>query len=202
MLTSSPKISNLFEEDDVPLRSDEPKYTTPPMGSSTFGWLKKDLEQKADKAWVEAKLEALRDREEDTKKIAITAKERASMPHDCNQKETIGKLSLDLEGWGRWLRGILVSTIGFIILVGSGWLYQYFTLTDQVTDTQKALLSIEDKVGDVDASQRDLKILLEKQSKKDEEYQKIRIDEFKAVIYQAVKDINSSSDLRDTRRGR
>jgi hypothetical protein len=202
MSNLSPARHATIEEESVSPHYDEPKYSTPPSGSSSYNWLRKDLDQKADKEWVEAKLEVLRGREEDTKQIAVRAKEKAGMPHDCNKKDVIEKLEIELTSWSRWLRGILVSAIGFLVLIGSGWLYQYFALTEKVNDTQTALVSIETKVNGVESSQRDLKIIIEKQSKKEEDSQKIRMDEIKTVLSQAVKDLNNSSEIRDLRRTR
>jgi len=180
----------------------DPKSFTPSSGSSTYGWLKRDLDQKADKDWVEAKLETLRDKEEDTKQIAIRAKEKASQPHDCNQKDTLEKLGSNMEDWSKWLRGLLASAIGFLILVGSGWLYQYFLLTSKVENTQEALVSIESKIMKVDESQKELKTSIEKQNKKEEDSQKLRLEEVRAVMIQVVKDINQTADIRDLKRGR
>lgn len=177
-------------------------FFTPASGSPTFGWIKKDLDQKADKDWVEAKLETLRDKEEDTKEIAIKARERASMPHDCKQSSTIEKLESSIDGWGKWLRGLLVGAISFLVFVGSGWLYQYFSLTKRVEDTQVALTSIESKLTKVDTSQKELKTSIEDKTKKDADSEKLRLEEVKSVIIQAVKDINKHSDSQETKRGR
>lgn len=174
---------------------DDGKYSTPPLGSA-YSWFKKDLEFKADKAWVEAKLEGLSEREDDTKRLALEAKERAGMPHDCNQKDTIGKLQDSLDGWGKWLRGILVSALIFVVTVGGGWLYQYFTLSAKVDNTQSSVQNIEKTVEKMDESQRELRDSLKEQTRKSEEMRRIQIDEVKAAMSQALKDLSQSQDNR------
>jgi hypothetical protein len=195
---TSPSIRSITSTEDKVVRSvDDLKYSTPPTGSSTFSWLKRDLEQKADTSWVEAKLEAVRVKDEETKRIALLANEKASTPHECSQKYSMEKLGAEVSGWGKWLRGLLVSAIGFTVMVGSGWLYQYFTLTDKVEDTQKAISSIEETVDAISTSQKDLRISLESQTKRKEDFQKNQLDDMKLLLTQVVKTFNSASRVRE-----
>jgi hypothetical protein len=175
-----------------------PKFSTPPAGSSTaLSWFRRDLEQKADKAWVEAKLEVLardvtsiKDKGEDTKSIAIRATEKVGVPHNCSQKETMDKIENTVDNWSHWWRGILVSFIGVVATLASGGAYQYFTFKETISDTKESITKVEATIKELDLSQKELKsVLIERYKSGDE-----KTNEYLKEIRNAV--LKSSPDFQ------
>lgn len=173
-----------------------PKFSTPPAGSSTaLSWFRRDLEQKADKAWVEAKLEtleialvSLKDKGEDTKTIAIRAKEKARMPHNCNQKETLSKIEETVDGWSKWWRGILLSFIGIVATLGSSGAYQYYTFKDSISETKESILKLESSIKEIEASQLDIKTALNSRVSYEEKKNEERLKELKSMVLKTLQD--------------
>jgi hypothetical protein len=173
-----------------------PKFSTPPAGSSTaLSWFKRDLDQKADKAWVEAKLEtlerdltAIKDRGEDTKSIAIRAKEKATMSHACTQKETLSKIEDAVHGWSTWWRGILLSFIGVVATLGSSGAYQYFMFKDSISETKENISKLESVISKLETSQSEIKASLEKRTSYDEIRNEEQLKDIKAVILKALQE--------------
>lgn len=177
------------------------KYGTPASGTSTtLGWFRRDLEMKADRAWVEAKLESLRlsiesadQRGEDTKAVALRAKEIAGMPHDCNQKDSITRLNNAVEGWSRWWRGILLSFLGVIITVGGSGMYQYFNLSTAVEGTRATIIKLDETVGEIEASQQELKKTVEGRFQADDAKLDSHLNEVRQAVTQAILDSKKGS---------
>jgi hypothetical protein len=173
-----------------------PKFSTPPAGSSTaLSWFRRDLEQKADRAWVEAKLETLerdivsiKDRGEDTKTIAIRAKEKAKMPHNCNQKETLSKIEDAVDGWSKWWRGILLSFIGVVATLGSGGAYQYFLLKDSISETKEGISKLEIITGEIEASQVEIKQYMDTRISYDEKTKEEHLKDIRAVVLKTLQE--------------
>ena len=172
------------------------KYVTPATGTSTtLGWFRRDLELKADRAWVEAKLESLHlsietsdQRGEDTKTLAIKAKEIAGMPHDCNQKDSITRLNNAVEGWTRWWRGILLSFLGVIISVGGSGMYQYMNLSTAVEGTRSTIVKLDSAIGEIESSQQELKKSVDERLLTDNARLDAHLDAVRQTITQAITD--------------
>lgn len=175
-------------------------YETPATGSRTaMSWFHKDLLGKADKDWVEAKfdslkvaLEAAEMRGEDTKNLAIRAKERAGMPHECNQKDSILRINSTVEGWSKWWRGIMLSFLGVIITVGGSGMYQYLTLSTAVETTRTTIVKLDETVNDIEESQKALKESVELRRISDDQRAVSQIKDIKQAVVQAIID---SKDL-------
>ena len=173
-----------------------PKFSTPPAGSSTaLSWFRRDLEQKADKAWVEAKLEVLardltsvKDKGEDTKSIAIKANEKIPVPHNCNQKDTMDKIEDTVNSWSHWWRGILVSFIGVVATLASGGAYQYFTFKETISDTRESIAKVEETIRELDISQKELKNLLIERYKTDDEKTNEYLKEIRNAVLKTLPD--------------
>jgi hypothetical protein len=177
------------------------KYETPIAGTSTtMSWFRRDLEMKADRAWVEAKLESLRlsiessdQRGEDTKVVALRAKEIAGMPHDCNQKDPITRLNNAVEGWSRWWRGILLSFLGVIITVGGSGMYQYFNLSLAVEGTRTTIVKLDEAVGEIETSQQELKKSVESRFQSDDAKLNSYLNDVRQAVTQAIIDSKKGS---------
>lgn len=142
-------------------------------------WVREELNNRASKEWVEARLSDLERREEETKRLAIKAKEK---PHSCNQEDSIMDLKKSVDGWSIWFRRGALSFVGFLLFIASGWLYQFFTLRQSVADTQASVQVVEGKVNELQANQtafeKKLEAVQADQSRQDTE----QLEEIKAVI--------------------
>ena len=139
------------------------KYPTPIHGTRS-SYLENSLDKKADRDWTEAKLQTsdirmngLKEDLDETKNIALAAKKKANLPHECLQKDEILKTAALVDGWSKWWRGILISAMGFLVVAGSSWMYQYFTLTTEVSTTKESVEDLKITVKKIEASQTELK---------------------------------------------
>lgn len=151
------------------------------MSPDVPNWVRDELNNRASKEWVEARLSDLERRSDDTKKLAIKAREKAS-EHECAQEATIDELRASVNGWSVWFRRGAISFVGFLLFIASGWLYQFFTLRQSVADTQASIQVVENKVNELQSNQvafeKKLGSVQADQSRQDTE----QLEEIKAVI--------------------
>jgi hypothetical protein len=175
------------------------KYNTPTRGT-TSSFLEKYLDKKADRDWIEAKLESasmqvnsLRSDINEAKKIAISARRRSEMPHDCSQKEMIEYTTSTIASWTKWWRGILVSALGFLVLVGGSWLYQYFTLSQEVKTTKAAITELKGSVKSIEVSQKELNDIVRESITKDDRNANRNMDEIRSALMEVLKEFKADS---------
>lgn len=108
------------------------------------------MAKKANKEWVESELKALGKDEIETRKIALSGKKKAEMPHECSQEETIDEIMKTINGWKTVKLGAVIS---FIVLIAAG-LAQFFALKAKADENGKAVTQIQQSVevigGDVE----------------------------------------------------
>lgn len=177
-------------------------YPTPPS-LSRYKWFEKDLDKKADQKWVEAKLDAvdaksstLDSEVKETKKIALSAKKKADMPHECVQKDAIEKTAATVEGWAKWWRGILISVIGFLVVIGGSWLYQYFTLTSEVSGTKETVDELKVTVKKIESSQAELKRAFDESEAVQEKQRREHINSVRSVMKEVLKEVQAEPPVR------
>ena len=188
--------------------SNERDTTYPtPVGGSKTAFIERSLETKANRDWTEAKLEAvelqvgnLKSELDETKKIALGARKKAGMPHECNQRELIEKTAVAVDGWSKWWRGILISVIGFLIVVGSSWLYQYFTLTNDVETTRQSVEELKVTVKKIETSQEDLKRAFDNSNKEQKKQAEDHISSVRKVMREILTEVRDD-DFNNRRRG-
>lgn len=177
-------------------------YPTPPS-LSRYKWFEKDLDKKADQKWTEAKLDNVGtllsniDKEiDEAKKIALSAKKKADMPHECVQKDAIEKTAATVEGWAKWWRGILISVIGFLVVIGGSWLYQYFTLTSEVSGTKETVDELKVTVKKIEVSQSELKRAFDESEAVQERQREEHINSVRSVMKEVLKEVQNEPPVR------
>jgi len=193
--SSAPPLEDMMNKND----SD---YPTPPS-ISRYKWFEKDLDKKADQKWVEAKLDTvdaqfsnLDSEAKEAKKIALSAKKKADMPHECVQKDAIEKTATTVEGWAKWWRGILISVIGFLVVIGGSWLYQYFTLTSEVSGTKDTVDELKVTVKNIETSQEELKRAFDESEVVQERQREEHIRAVRSVMKEVLKEVKNEPPVR------
>jgi hypothetical protein len=123
--------------------------------------LVRQVEKKVDQAQCDREIEHNRQQFEHVKKIATDALKRAG-EHSCMKKSEIHEMKKDVRSWELWFRRAVFGFIGFLIVVGSGWLWQFFTLQSSVAKTEKSWEEVSTNVKTVQDSQAELREIVQK----------------------------------------
>ncbi len=163
-----------------------PRNTTPPIGTSLGSWVRQDLRGKADQSWAQAKFEAVEKSVDETKRIVLRTKKKVNAPHICEQKESIDRVMNMVDGWSRWWRGTLISALGFVIVVGGSWLYQYFTLSADVVNTRVSVEELSISVQNIETSQEELKQAFDFSQDREIIKDKTRLSEVRSILKSVI----------------
>lgn len=177
------------------------RNTTPPTGNSLTSWVRQDLKNKADRSWAQAKFESVEKNVEETKRIALGAKKRVDVPHTCDQKEAIDRTLEMVDSWSRWWRGTLISALGFAVVVGGSWLYQYFTLSSDVENTRVSLEELSSSVQNIESSQEELKRAFEVSQARTSIQNKEQLSEVRSMLKSVIQQELSTERPANRRRG-
>lgn len=182
--------------------SSSQKYSTPPSSPrSTFTLLRDEVKQKANREWVEAKIEPLKEDVDEAKQLAIKAMKKSG-EHECYQEDNIKSLNKAMNGWRNIKIGAVVS-VG-VLLVGG--LAQYFAFKDSVEDTQDEMVEVKADVAEVKggiarmkSDIQQVKIIVEEEKEGKKKNNKKQLEEIKA----AIKDVmDARADTRSRNRNR
>jgi len=167
---------------------------SPARGQSDIDWIREEFGKRVTKELLDAKLEgfqkqidAINKGGEDTKSIALSAKKRANMPHDCVQAEIIVDIKSEVSGWTKWFRVGLVSLIGAIIAIGGTALWRFSVLSSNVESTQNSIGRIENNVSGLETSHKDLTQAVTDLKKQDVARGQEQLGEIKATVTDAVR---------------
>ena len=177
--------------------------STPPSLRSSDYWTKNALEKKADLSWAEAKFKAIEDKfrdlekdDDETKKIAIKAKDSAMKPHECTQRTTLTDLknstetlNTELNSWKR-IRMLGLLSVVIAIITAAGFI---FNLNASVNHNTEAVAEIKTSVEEVKTSQQNLKNDFERNQKEEIKKDKENMKELKKTIVGAIKEVANNS---------
>lgn len=163
--------------------------------------IREEIDKRPTKEWVELLVTKARSeiREaktslDDTKKIALTAQERAGV-HDCTQAELIGKIMREVSGWTKWFRVVLISALIGVISVGGTALWKFLTLTTSVSaasasvdDAKRSVMRLESSMVRVEENQAEMRKALEKSAGNTDDETKKQIDEMKDLLKDVLRD--------------
>jgi hypothetical protein len=110
------------------------------------------LEKKVEQVHCDREVEHNR---REFKRLTIEAAEatRRSMDHPCRREGEIHEMKKDIRSWEIWFRRAVFGFIGFLLVVGSGWLWQFFTLRNSVAKTEASWQQVSASVSEVRQSQ-------------------------------------------------
>lgn len=129
----------------------------PTKGGLDAKWIREEIDKRVTKELLDARLQALQLQinninkgEDDTKSIALSAKRKAEMPHNCIQSERIDMIGKEVTGWTRWFRIVLVSAIAGIVVIGGTVLWRFWVLNSNVENTQISLANVGTDIGKIE----------------------------------------------------
>ena len=141
--------------------------------SKTLILFQSELDKKANKEWVEAKLEALTKDEAETRLIALSAKRSAQSPHVCSQTKTIEKLTAFMEN----VKTVkFVSIIGLAIVVG-GVVYQAKIQADRNDKTSVVVGEVKESVTQIKSDVNSIKVIRANNTQENQAAQRAQMDE-------------------------
>lgn len=151
------------------------------------------LRRKADHAYVELEIGHLKQGVESAIVLAKTAR-KASESHPCKQEGTIDEMKKHFKEWEGWFRRALLALLGAVIMIGGGWLWQFFTLRDSVEDSTKALqetkvsvTKVREAVFDLEAGQRELKRVVERSDKTQLDDDAEQLNEIRRLLNESLR---------------
>ena len=158
---------------------------------SEINQLRMDVERRASREWVEAKLEALKGNEDDTRQIAITAREKASLPHVCGNSDRMADIEDRLSRWDSWWRGIMAAVISAVVIVGgavaAAW-YRTETLQVSVTSVSADVTELKSSIVSIQRSQEQITKVIEESERSSREEEARRAEELQKALRDAVRD--------------
>lgn len=164
--------------------------STPPDAKRSSTSLYRDALRKADREILETKMDALKEDVEETKKIAISARNKSLQPHSCFRESDIKSITHSLNGFKSLKLGALIA---FLVVAG-GVMGQYFTLLDKTEDTEQSVKSVEVSVEaikeDVQAVTQAVDAHIEQERLTNEEAADLRsqtLEDISRVVEEAVK---------------
>ena len=163
--------------------------TNPPGATASSTSLYQDsLRDKANREWVEAKLEALKEDINETKKIALSGKRKAEEPHGCLHIDEIKALGQAVNGWKTLKFGAL---IGFAVILSAA-IAQYYALTSKTEDTAQDVAQVKESVEAIASDVQEVTIAMDAHLDQYQEKER-RAKITKEVELQAISEIVKSA---------
>lgn len=143
------------------MSSNQTSNSSPPSGVG-WTWIKERLDnldmRKADEQWVRTKFEALEKDEDETKRIALSARKKAGTPHECLRKDTIAEIKIFTKSFSR----IKLATIISLIILVAAAVAQYVSLQNAVDNTEQNVADVKISMDKLQTSHDKLKNTFEK----------------------------------------
>ncbi len=117
--------------------------SVPPGAKRSSASLYHEALRKADREILETKMEALKEDLDETKKIALGARNKAHVPHECYHEDDIKSVFQAINSFKTLKLGALVA----FLVVAAGAIGQYYTLIDKTEDTEQSVKSVESSVA-------------------------------------------------------
>jgi outer membrane murein-binding lipoprotein Lpp len=153
---------------------------------------------KAENKVLDTRLLSVEGDAQEAKKIALSARKKAMEQHTCTELDTLAELKESVGAWAKWWRGIMITLIAAIVVVGTtagGWWYSH-------TEVKAEVDTLGTRVGElntkVDASQTSLdqfRTSFEVTEQKQKQAQEKQVKDIAEAVGKAVK-----KELRDSRR--
>ena len=165
-------------------------------GSSS---IRRDIDRldrtKADAYGIGVKIDSLEKDVDETKKIALSAREKA-IKHVCIQEKRMEDVERNAIGWNKWFRSILITVVGATIVLGTFLARLHFTKADsEVVQAVKAdVASIQTDVSDIQKSQERIESALEPDKQLELERRRMMLikETMQEVLVEAKADIQPS----------
>jgi len=184
----------------------------PPTEGQGWGWVRDELKEKASKDYVEGQIKALEaliqavNKEgEETKKIALSGRNKAMEPHQCARNKTVDNLVFDSEKRNTRVRGIIVTVISAIVITAgtlTGWLYSHKVLRDDVDDLKTDVAGLQGGMTKVVKSQEAMQEALEQDAAAEKLQQKQQMEDFRDALKEVLLEVKEEDSSNRRRRSR
>lgn len=157
------------------------------VDSETLNWLRGELDKKANREWVQAILEAIKSTAEESKKIGLSARNRAEAEHECVQSELIGKIMAEVIGWTKWFRIILLSSLVGVASLGGTALWKFWKLEATINTAQESVTRVEGSVTQIQKNQDVVATSVKRGLDSEDQKSKAQMDQMRLMIESAVR---------------
>jgi len=152
--------------------------------------LRTDIDKCPRKDWIEAKLETFLSRGDETKNIAISAKEKADARHICFNDNRLSDIEDRLKRWDSWWRGVMITVISAVVVggsaVGAAW-YRTENLQGNISQVREDVEALRGDIEKVDESQREISQFLKDWEKDLKDKEEKRELELRAILKEAIR---------------
>lgn len=150
--------------------------------------------EKASKEATDVRLKGIEDEVDETKKIALAAKKEAATPHECHQEKRMETIEESTGGWDRLFKGMVITVISAVVVVGSLMALLYYTKADvsDVDNVRIDVVKIRNDVDSVQASQQRVESTVNEMQKKQDQMEKDRMEQIKKAMHEVVVEANLS----------
>jgi len=114
-----------------------------PLSSTSI--VRDTLRDKANKEWVMEVTKGLKKELAETKKIALSARSRASAPHSCLHEDDLKSLSDAVNSWKSLKFGAIVT----FLIVGAAAIAQYYALDNKTNETSRSMKEVQSSVAEI-----------------------------------------------------
>ena len=156
---------------------------------------------KADDKVTAVRLEELDKDVDETKKIALSAKKQAG-EHLCLQETRMTKLEEDNRSWGRFFKGLVVTVVSAIVVVGGFMAALHYTKAEvsEVQDVKMDVAGIQRDMSEVKISQEKVEKAVKASHKLQKEREEKRVTALKEAMKEAI--LEANADIKPNRRRR
>jgi len=118
-----------------------------PLSSTSIArdTLRETIRDKANKEWVVEVTRSLKEELAETKKIALSARSRASAPHSCLHEGDLKSLSEAVNGWKNLKFGAIVT----FLIAGAAAIAQYYALDNKTNETSRSMNEVQSSVAEI-----------------------------------------------------
>ena len=178
------------------------EYPTPVTTSSTYTRELDRLDRlKADKEATKLRIDSIAKEVDETKNIALSARNKASAEHACHQEKRMEALEERADSWDRWFKGVVITIVTAIVGIGSFMSLVYYTKADD-SDVQrvKADVSIiKSDVAEVKESQQKVVEAFQRSQITDVANEAARLESIKAAMRDVVKEVSAANNTAPNR---
>lgn len=170
--------------------SDFSRNSNPP--SNSVKWIERELDKlDSDKA-DDSRVNGLEKVIDETKKIAVSARDRAKEPHTCMQLDTLNEIKKELQSWKNVK---VISFVGIIVAIVTAASF-LGSLNNSVKSNEQAVTEVKQTVKNVESSQQKLDLVVKEDQKVRREEEGQRMSELKNAIQSIVNEVRKDNTER------
>ncbi len=178
------------------------RSSSAPSSSSTRRDIDRLERTKADDKATDIRFNELEKDIDETKKIALGARKQAYAEHPCHQEVRMKVVEKKATGWDKWFKGILITVISAIVILGSFMATVWYTKADasEVAKVKQDVTTIKGDVNNIQESQERIEAALAPEEQM--ALEEARMELIKQAMKEAVQEVKADiKPERPPRRG-